>query len=84
VGEAGRDPAKMGVAYRVKRHAIPMPPASDGNRRLFSGTIAQTIEDIRALRGIGVTGLDFDFEQDDADGVIAGMRRFRDEIAGRV
>ncbi len=84
VGEAGRDPANMGVVYRVKRHAIPMPPASDGNRRLFSGTVAETIEDIRALRAIGVTGLDFDFEQDDADGVIAGMRTFRDEVAGRV
>jgi probable F420-dependent oxidoreductase len=84
VGEAGRDPAKMGVVYRVKRHAIPMPPASDGNRRLFSGSIADVIEDIRALRAIGVTGLDFDFEQDDADGVIAGMRRFRDDVMGRV
>ncbi|HEY3847725.1 MAG TPA: hypothetical protein VGL95_11480 [Acetobacteraceae bacterium] len=42
------------------------------------------IEDVRALRGIGVTGLDFDFEQDDADGVIAGMRKFRDEVMGRL
>ena len=53
-----------------------MPPASDGNRRLFSGSVADMIADIRALRAIGVTGLDFDFEQDDAKGVIAGMRRF--------
>jgi len=72
------------VVYRVKRHAIPMPPASDGNRRLFSGDVAAVIEDIRALRGIGVTGLDFDFEQDDADGVIAGMRKFRDDVVGKV
>jgi alkanesulfonate monooxygenase SsuD/methylene tetrahydromethanopterin reductase-like flavin-dependent oxidoreductase (luciferase family) len=84
VGDAGRDPAKMGVVYRVKRHAIPMPPASDGNRRLFSGSVADTIEDIRALRAIGVTGLDFDFEQEDADGVIAGMRKFRDEVMLRI
>jgi alkanesulfonate monooxygenase SsuD/methylene tetrahydromethanopterin reductase-like flavin-dependent oxidoreductase (luciferase family) len=84
VGDAGRDPAKMGVVYRVKRHAIPMLPASDGNRRLFSGSMADTIEDIRALRAIGVTGLDFDFEQDDSDGVIAGMTKFRDGVAGRV
>lgn len=83
-GEAGRDPAQLGVIYRVKRHAIPMPPASDGNRRLFSGTVGDTIADIRALRGIGVTGLDFDFEQDDADAVIQGMRAFREDVAGRV
>ena len=84
VREAGRDPADMGVVYRVKRHAIAMPPASDGNRRLFSGTVEDTIADIRALHEIGVTGLDFDFEQNDADGVIAGMKKFRDEVAGRV
>jgi probable F420-dependent oxidoreductase len=84
VGEAGRDPAKMGVVYRVKRHAVPMPPASDGNRRLFSGSIAEVIEDVRALRVLGVTGLDFDFEQENADGVVDGMRKFRDGVAGRV
>ena len=84
VSDAGRDPTRMGVVYRVKRHAIAMPPASDGNRRLFSGSIADTIEDVRTLRAIGVTGLDFDFEQEDADGVIAGMRKFRDEVMGRI
>ena len=84
VREDARDPAAVGVVYRVKRHAIAMPPASDGNRRLFSGTIADTIADIRALRDIGVTGLDFDFEQDDADGVIAGMRNFTNDIASRI
>jgi alkanesulfonate monooxygenase SsuD/methylene tetrahydromethanopterin reductase-like flavin-dependent oxidoreductase (luciferase family) len=78
--EAGRDPTRMGVVYRVKRHAIAMPPASDGNRRLFSGSIDDTIADVRTLRGIGVTGLDFDFEHDDADAVIAAMQKFRDEV----
>jgi probable F420-dependent oxidoreductase len=84
VSEAGRDPATVGVVYRVKRHAVPMALASDGNRRLFSGSIADVIQDVRALRCLGVTGLDFDFEQESADGVIAGMRKFRDEVAGRV
>ncbi|HUB11686.1 MAG TPA: TIGR03619 family F420-dependent LLM class oxidoreductase [Acetobacteraceae bacterium] len=84
VHEAGRDPHQVGVVYRVKRHAVPMPPASDGNRRLFSGTVADTIADIRALRDLGVTGFDFDFEQDTADGVIAGMRKFSGEVVSQV
>jgi len=84
VGEAGRDPGSVGVVYRVKRHAIPMPPASDGHRRLFSGTVADTITDIRALHAVGVTGLDFDFEQEDAGAVIAGMRNFQAEILDRL
>lgn len=80
VSEAGRDPARIGVVYRVKRHAQPMPPASDGNRRLFSGTIADVLADVRALKALGVTGLDFDFEMDDADQAIREMRKFRDEV----
>jgi probable F420-dependent oxidoreductase len=84
VGEGGRDPARLGIVYRVKRHAVPMPQATDGNRRLFSGSVAEVVEDIRALKDLGVTGLDFDFEQDNAEGVITGMRGFCDQVAARV
>ena len=80
VMQAGRDPARVGVVYRVKRHAQPMPLATDGNRRLFSGTIADVIEDVQAIKALGVTGLDFDFEMDDADQAIREMRKFREEI----
>ena len=37
--EAGRDPAAVSVVYRVKRYGDAVPPAaSDGERRLFSGS----------------------------------------------
>src|SRR5690349_10494901 len=40
-GERGRDPNAVGVAYRVKRYGSVVPPvASDGERRLFSGSDA--------------------------------------------
>jgi probable F420-dependent oxidoreductase len=81
---AGRDPPAIGVVYRVKRHGHPAPPASDGNRRLFSGTIDDVIADVRALRGVGVTGLDFDFEGRDADLAAEQMRRFRGEVMDRI
>ena len=84
VVDAGRDPGKMGVVYRVKRHGQPMPPASDGNRRLFSGSIAAVLDDVQALRALGVTGLDFDFEMTVADDAIREMRKFRDEVMGRL
>jgi len=82
--EAGRDPARVGVVYRVKRFAHAAPPASDGNRRLFSGSVDQVVEDVRALRGIGVTGLDFDFEGTDADKALAAMRQFSDTVLPRL
>jgi probable F420-dependent oxidoreductase len=81
---AGRDPAKIGVVYRVKRHGHEAPPASDGNRRLFTNGIDNVIADIKALRGIGVTGLDFDFEGRDAEKSMAEMRRFRAEVMDRL
>jgi len=81
---AGRDPARIGVVYRVKRHGHPAPPASDGNRRLFSGSIAEVIADAQALREIGVTGLDFDFEGRDAARAAEEMKRFRGEVMHRI
>ena len=81
---AGRDPAAMGVAYRVKRHGQPAPAATDGGRKLFTGTVGNTIEDIAAVREIGVTALDFDFEGRDADKSAADMKKFHDEVLSRI
>jgi probable F420-dependent oxidoreductase len=81
---AGRDPASVGVVYRVKRHGQAAPPASDGNRRLFTGSIDNVLADIAALRKFGVTGLDFDFEGRDADRAAEEMQRFRSEVLDRI
>ena len=81
---AGRDPAKIGIAYRIKRHGQPAPLASDGNRKLFTGSIPLVIEDIAALRQLGVTAMDFDFEGRDTDKAMDEMRRFRDDVLGRI
>jgi probable F420-dependent oxidoreductase len=81
---AGRDPDAVGVVYRVKRHGQAAPPASDGNRRLFTGSIELVLQDIAALRRIGVTALDFDFEGRDADRAAAEMERFKAEVLDRV
>ncbi len=81
---AGRDPAAMGVVYRVKRHGQPAPAATDGNRKLFTGTVANTIEDIAAVREIGVTAIDFDFEGRNADKSAADMKKFHQEVLSRI
>ena len=77
---AGRDPASVGVTFRVKRYAFAAPPASDGNRRLFSGSLDAVLEDIHALRQIGVTALDFDFEGRDTERAIEDMHRFKQAV----
>ena len=63
-------------------------PPRDGERRLFSGSERDIVGDIHALRDLGVTAIDFDFERPEADAVIAEMRdsgigcwqRFRDDL----
>ncbi len=82
--KAGRDPAAVGVVYRIKRHGHAAPPASDGNRRLFTNGIDAVIEDVHALRAAGVTAMDFDFEGRDAVRAHEEMRRFRDEVMDRL
>ena len=81
---AGRDPNAVGVTYRVKRHGQPAPAATDGHRKLFTGTVANTIEDIAAVKDIGVTALDFDFEGRDAVRSSEDMKKFRDEVLSRL
>jgi len=57
--------------------------ASDGERRLFSGT-ADIIADFRALRDLGVGAIDIDFERADPDASIAEMRRFQEQVISRL
>ena len=82
--KAARDPDKMGVAYRVKRHGQPAPLASDGNRKSFTGSIGDVIEDIAACRTLGVTAMDFDFEGRETERAMQEMKKFRDEALARI
>jgi probable F420-dependent oxidoreductase len=85
VADAGRDPASVGVCFRVKRYGAAVPPlASDGQRRLFSGSEADLIADLRALRDAGVGAIDIDFGRPTADEVIAEMRRFRTAVIEKI
>ena len=82
---AGRPREAVALTYRVKRYGDAVPPrASDGQRRLFSGSDAELIDDIRALRDLGVAAIDFDFERPDEEAVIAAMRAFREQVLARV
>jgi probable F420-dependent oxidoreductase len=82
---AGRRRDAVALTYRVKRYGDALPPrASDGERRLFSGSDADIVRDIRALGDLGVTAIDFDFERPDEAAVIADMRTFKERILAKV
>src|SRR6202030_21981 len=57
--EGPRGPGHVSVVYGVRRCGeAPPPVASDGERRLFSGTVADIVSDLRGLRDLGVTAID--------------------------
>jgi len=83
--EAGRDPSKMALAYRISAWGGALPArANDGERRLFSGQTADVVADLRAFRDFGVGYVDFNFAGDTADAMIREMRRFREDVLAKV
>ena len=83
--EAGREPASVALTYRVKRYGEAVPAkASDGERRLFSGSTTDIIADLQALRDLGVSAVDLDFERSDLEDSVAEMRRFKEQVISRL
>jgi len=83
--EAGRAPDAVDVVLRVKRYGAAVPPAAtDGERRMFSGSDADVAADLRTLRDLGVKGVDIDFGRPDADAMLAEMRRFRKAVIEKI
>ena len=82
---AGRDPASVGVAFRVKRYGTVVPPkATDGERRMFSGSDADVAEDLRTLKKLGVGAVDIDLGRPTADAVLTEMKRFRKAVIDKL
>ena len=83
--EAGRDPSQVALAYRVTSWGRSLPArADDGERRLFSGDTAAVVADLKAFEDLGVGHVDFSFDGDTADAMIANMRRFREDVLAKV
>jgi probable F420-dependent oxidoreductase len=83
--QAGRDPKRIGVALRVGRHGEGVPAkAGDGERHLFSGGPADIAADIRALRGLGVGSVDFNFGGATVEAALQQMQQFRADVLAKL
>ena len=81
---AGRPRDAVALTYRVKRYGNDIPAlASDGERRIFSGSEADIVGDIHALGDLGVSAIDFDFERPDAEAVLREMRSFQERVLAK-
>ena len=82
--DAGRAPDAVGVAYRIQKYGEGVPlKAGDGERRLFSGSIADVIGDLRDLKALGVGHLDVGTTATTSDGVIAQLKSFQDNVVAK-
>jgi alkanesulfonate monooxygenase SsuD/methylene tetrahydromethanopterin reductase-like flavin-dependent oxidoreductase (luciferase family) len=58
--------------------------AGDGDRHLFSGSAAQIVDDIHALRALGVSAIDFNFLGSTVEKVLGQMEGFRETVMERI
>ncbi|HEX2942511.1 MAG TPA: hypothetical protein VHO91_15780, partial [Rhodopila sp.] len=83
--KAGRDPSAVGLAYRVSSNPEAQPKGTvDGERKLFTGSASDYAGDIKALADVGVTAFDFGLFGQTLDATLDHMRRFRDDVIGKV
>jgi probable F420-dependent oxidoreductase len=83
--EAGRKADAVGLTLRVTVFGENAPAkAGDGERRLFSGKPADLAADIKALREVGVTCLDFGFGGSTVEAMLAEMQKFRRDVLALV
>jgi probable F420-dependent oxidoreductase len=83
--EADRDPASLKLGYRSQRHgALDQPRTDDGERKIFAGDNQAVLDDLRQLAELGVSQVDFRLGGASLDETVANMRRFRDDVIGRL
>jgi hypothetical protein len=70
----GRDPSRLTISYKA-----PLYDSGDtgaGERRPFSGTAGQLLDDIETYARLGVSELVFDFRSEQLDESLERMERF--------
>jgi probable F420-dependent oxidoreductase len=83
--DAGRDPASVALAFRVQRFGAAVPAKADnGERTLFSGSNAEIVDDLRALRELGVAAIDTNFTAPTPEAAVAAMRQFHGDVIAKV
>ncbi|MCI0546171.1 MAG: TIGR03619 family F420-dependent LLM class oxidoreductase, partial [Candidatus Rokubacteria bacterium] len=73
----GRDPSRLSIAYKAPIYDVAQPlDGTDGERRPFSGTLAQIQDDIGTFADLGVSELVFDFRSERLADSLERMERF--------
>jgi probable F420-dependent oxidoreductase len=83
--EAGRDPASVGVTVRIQRYNPGVADkAGDGERKLSTGSAADIVSDLRAMKAQGVGAVDMGFAGSSVPEILTEMKRFKAEVMDRL
>ena len=83
--EAGRDPDQLQLGYRTFESCVgEAKNGSDGERKLFTGTVEQVTGDIRAVEDLGVSRLDIRVVGPTVEAILTGARRLRDDVLSKL
>jgi len=83
--KAGRNPDKMQIALRIQSLGSgETRKASDGERAMFSGSMADAIADLKALRDLGVGHVDCGFGGQTPESILEKMQAFRSDVVAKV
>ena len=78
---AGRDPASIDLAYLVLWPVSwTAEPATDGGRKIFTGSSAQLAEDVAAFAEVGVRHLSLTFQSATLQESLDRMQRFAEDV----
>ena len=78
---AGRDPGEIEVAMKAPLYDTALTPS--GQRRRFSGTPEEVLQDVGTYADLGVGWLIFDFRKPDLGQTLERMDWFAQEVMGR-
>ena len=83
--EAGRDPADVALAYRSHWFGETKQGKTDeGERRLLTGSIQQAIDDLGAMRQLGVSCVTTSLVGSELEASLDNLRRFRADVLDKV
>jgi probable F420-dependent oxidoreductase len=83
-GQAGRDPASVKLAYRTFETCVaPAAKASDGERKMFTGSVADVAGDIHALQDLGVTRIDVRAGGSTVDAILENAGRLMGDVLAK-
>lgn len=73
---AGRDPSKLTISYKAPIYDTTSATLDGTDRRPFSGSVDQVVDDIGVWKKLGVSELVFDFRSERLDETLERMERF--------